>query len=375
MKVSFFNSYLFFLLCFVLFSCKEQAPDLQAIPTFYPSKQRLQKGMVNKYYYHSKANKSYDTGTDIRYISYQLDKENLLINNTYNPGFELTTARILQLDNFTLSLKEERNYFRGKLLETEVIEPTFLSISEASNINEKRETYDWGTVHFKNQQKQARDTVILNRPAKIFEGNRFINSFYEEEPHLDTLKYKYVYAKDIGLWSTNFEDKNGKYWMELVEQMPLEKFKQLADHGRHRIAYIDPEKTLDNNREFKICNDDIVDYYNNDIGVQPILVGGKSTMHKILAERLDVNKLFAESGYLTFRFVINCDGVAGRFTTEQTDLDFQPKAFNSETVTHFYEIMKEIKGWRKTIIRKESRDAYAYVTFKLKDGEIIELLP
>lgn len=375
MKVLFFNSILFLLLCISLFSCREQAPDLQAIPTFYPSKQRLQKGMVNKYYYHTKANKSYDTATDIRYISYQLDNENLLVNNNYNPGFELMTSRILQFDKPSLSLKEELNYFRGKLLETEIINPIFLSIAESPNMYEKREIYNWGTVHIKNQQKPAKDTTILNQPAKIFEGNRFINSFYDDESHLDTLKYQFVYAKNIGLWSINYEDENGKYWMELVEQMPLAKFNQLADHGRHRIAYINPEKTLDNNPAFKICDDDIVDYYNNDIGVQPILVGGKATMNKILAERLDVNKLFTESGYLTFRFVINCDGVAGRFTTEQTDLDFQPKTFNRETITHFYEIIKDIKGWRKTIIRKESRDAYAYITFKLKDGEIIELLP
>ena len=174
---------------------------------------------------------------------------------------------------------------------------------------------------------------------------------------------------------TYFESKTGKNWTELVEQIPIEQFQKMANHGRHRLAYIDPEKTMDEATDFKICNERIADYYNHDIGHFPILKGGKNAMQKLLNTQLDKTKLFKESGYLTFRFVVNCEGVAGRFITEQTDLDFQGKTFNPETVSHLYEIVKNIKDWRTTMIRKEARDAYAYITFKLNDGEIIELLP
>jgi len=375
MKFRFFKHFLFLLYGLIFVACQEKVPDLQAISTFYPNSKRLNKGIVNKYYFHSKANKSYDTATDIRYISYRQKEDKAIQNNIYNPGYEPMNARNLIFKKDALLLKEELNYERGKVIKTQILDSTFLSFEEDAQLNEKRKIYDWGEVFFKDQQQIPRDTTILNQPAKIFVGKRFINSSYDGNSYYDTLNYKFIYAKDIGLWSSNYEDKNGKFWMELIEQIPIANFNKMVNHGRHRIAYIDPTKTLDNNPDFKICHQDVADYYNHEKGHQPILRGGKSAMNKILAERVDDNKLFTESGYLTLRFVINCEGEAGRFTTEQTDLAFQAKVFNQETVDHFYDIIKDIKDWRKTIIRDEPRDAYAYITFKLKDGKVIELLP
>ncbi len=72
---------------------------------------------------------------------------------------------------------------------------------------------------------------------------------------------------------------------------------------------------------------------------------------------------------------MNCKGEAGRFVTEQADLDFQPKEFNPATVAHCCELLKGLKDWDATHINKETIDAVFYFTFKLRSGVLKDILP
>lgn len=373
MKTTF---YLLTLFIFSLLTCQNKAPDLQAIETYFPAESVLKKGIVNKYYFHTKVAESHDIKTNIDYRLLQLKDNHQLIGTSYNPGFEPTNIKHFTFEGSQLILLSDLQYGRFDTITFKIDKSVFLNTKgESDSYIKSRKYSDGGERTFRWKQKEVRDTLILDKIAKIFAGDLILTTNFEGKSWLDTVNYQSIYVENIGLFSAFNEDKNGKNWTELVEQIPYDKFQKMANHGRHRIAYIDPQKTMDDVTSFKICNEDIVDYYNHDLGHFPILKGGKNAMQKILDTQLDKTKLFKESGYLTFRFVVNCEGVAGRFIREQTDLNFQKKIFNAETVEHFYGIIKDIKDWRTTMIRKEARDAYAYITFKLNDGEIIELLP
>jgi hypothetical protein len=164
--------------------------------------------------------------------------------------------------------------------------------------------------------------------------------------------------------------------LELIEQIPFKEFQQRANHGVKRVGYIDPRSVLDQGSDFKLCDKQVkvADYYNGQ-DKRAQYVGGKKAIWELVNQHLDKSKLFNESGYLTLRFIVNCEGEAGWFTMEEADLDFQPKRFHTETIQHFFEILYQHPNWKPCIIREEARDAYTYITFKLKDGEIIEILP
>ncbi|MEM1121869.1 MAG: hypothetical protein AAGJ18_15565 [Bacteroidota bacterium] len=370
--------YLFYLfLLLVSFNaCRESPPDWATIMAYFPAEKVLTSGVTNKYYYHSKPKKSYDTDTDIRYINYQLNEAGALLQSNFNAGYELTNFRKLEVESQQLAIAKEDFYLQNKVVPIQTLQNTYLSLADKDSINQQIRTYQWGTASLVSVPRATRDTIILGKPAKIFAGDRFITVSYNNTTRLDTTFYEYIYAADIGLWSAQFIDKNGRNWMELVEQISQKEFEQAKNHGKHRVAYIDPNNTLDDATNFKVCDDQrIADYYNNTKGVQPIRKNGKSALQKILAKKLDKSKLQSASGYLTFRFVVNCEGQAGRFTTEQTSLDFEKTTFDPALIDHLYENVRSLDDWRLTIIRDKPRDAYTYLTFKLKDGKIIELLP
>ena len=106
-----------------------------------------------------------------------------------------------------------------------------------------------------------------------------------------------------------------------------------------------------------------------------LVVGGKGGLWEMVENNLDPSLLKGQDGYFTFRFVVNCKGEAGRFTTEESDLKYNKKEFSSELRNHFLEMLLGVPQWESLTINGEPRDAYVYVTFKIKDDEIIEILP
>jgi hypothetical protein len=138
----------------------------------------------------------------------------------------------------------------------------------------------------------------------------------------------------------------------------------------HDIGYIDPATAL-GDKEFKTCSDRIYEYYN----FEPYAgyKYGKRALRDSIAKKYSA--IGNESGYLTFRFVVNCKGSAGRYQIIENDLDLKPKKFNKELVSHLFSITQQFKEWQPAIWENESRDYNIYLTYKLRDSKIIEILP
>jgi len=138
----------------------------------------------------------------------------------------------------------------------------------------------------------------------------------------------------------------------------------------HDIGHIDPETAL-GDKDFKTCKDEIYEYYNSepDGGYKY----GKKALRDTVLRKYSSNG--NESGYLTFRFVVNCQGKAGRYITISNNLEMIPKQFDKELVSQLFAITQDLNEWRPVILENESRDYYMYITYKMLDGKIIEILP
>ena len=157
--------------------------------------------------------------------------------------------------------------------------------------------------------------------------------------------------------------------------MSVSEFASRASHGEHRVAWIDPNSTMSDDSDFRICGHElkIVDYYwsSPDAGY----LYGKRAMLDTIHSNLDNLKLFKQSGRLVFRFVVNCDGEPGRFIVRGYDLNYQRMEFQKETVDHLFSIMQKLEKWKPVLFGEELQDAYFYITFNIEDGEITNILP
>lgn len=81
-------------------------------------------------------------------------------------------------------------------------------------------------------------------------------------------------------------------------------------------------------------------------------------------------------GYVTIRFVVNCQRKTGRFRIQQMDTAYQEKKFNEALIADLLTRTKKLDGW---LIAKNERgeavDYYQYLTFKIERGKLTEIMP
>lgn len=339
----------------------------------------LDEGVVNKYYEHFYPSEtSRKTRTNISYALTQKRSENRFSVHWYNAGFQPTELNEFRIEDGIVFLDSSISFYGFSNLDTmisEIRSPLYEDWNSSKselNLLELMD-FDGDKYEVERVQTKAFDSIILDRPARVFIGDRNLTSLRRDT----TFHYKYAvtYVKGLGLFNSLSTRPSGRSVTELIEQMPLSAFRMLSRHDKKRVAYIDPINTLDDALYFEVCGHEngIVDYYNSSPDVR--YADGKGEMKKIIRERLVREKLQGQSGYLTFRFVVNCKGEAGRFVMEQSDLNYQKKRFPRETIDHLYEITYDLKRWQPAIIRDEKQDAYVYLTYKLQNGVVTDVLP
>lgn len=137
------------------------------------------------------------------------------------------------------------------------------------------------------------------------------------------------------------------------------------------VGDIAPDKVLDD-PAFKVCNEDeIFQYYNFGKGLQY-----KGEKPQIVEHfKTFVSQTEKQSGYITIRFVVNCNGSAGRFRIQQMGTDYLEIKFLPETVDQLLTLTEQLDGWMIGEYNGTVRDYYQYLTFKIQDGQLTEIMP
>lgn len=143
------------------------------------------------------------------------------------------------------------------------------------------------------------------------------------------------------------------------------------DPFKHSAHYIDPDSAL-LNEGFIVCNENrIAQYYNTPELPYP---NGKNNFRNYI-NKTYVNQNYTDSGYLNIRFIINCEGDVGRFIVHENSLDLEPKSFNEDLKNQLFKLTSEIEGWKPIVLYESTRDSYMYVSYRIEDGEITEIIP
>lgn len=376
MRQYFSPLHIFYTCLLSIASCSAPVPNYDLAGPYMPPEEQLRAGIVNKYYLHYQSEDGYERSTDIVYYRYEWLPSDRLLVTTYNPGFQEYTERELAIQGPQWMIQRNRAFWRGEEYETELIEPLFLDW-EAPNAHYTTYTkYERNREYRELEQQAVTDTIVDERMAKKLSWSRRLT--YERDGE-DTTSYDAtiheVYAAGMGLWGKAYDFGNGIGQLVLVEQMSVAEFERRAVRAPKRVAYIDPDEVLDRYAYFSPCGDPdrIYDYYNGrvDAGFK----GGKRSLERALEGKLDAGILFGESGYLTLRFVINCEGRVGWFKVEEADLNYQLTSFRRETIQHVFDVIQDLSPWQPGIINGEVADTYAYITLKLNNGNLVEILP
>jgi hypothetical protein len=81
-----------------------------------------------------------------------------------------------------------------------------------------------------------------------------------------------------------------------------------------------------------------------------------------------------QSGWLTIRFVINTDSLAGRFRVLEIDSNYRSYHFDAGIVSCLLNTVKTCR-WYPARYRGRIYDTYQYVSFHLEQGRIADILP
>lgn len=140
------------------------------------------------------------------------------------------------------------------------------------------------------------------------------------------------------------------------------------------VGDIEQNEQIDES-EFKVCNGDnkVLQYFN--LGEGPIYSGEKSKILSTFKSKYQPLRDKSQNGLIRIRFIVNCEGKAGRFRVMQSDYDYQKKDFNKEIVSQLLNITKEIENWEVLKRNEVPVDYYMYLIFKITDGQLTEILP
>lgn len=178
----------------------------------------------------------------------------------------------------------------------------------------------------------------------------FMNSLFEIKKVLSVL----VYLILLSCSETKSESKTEtKYFSDLGE-IPFD------------------EKLDDFN--FKVCHEDITFPFNFG-GVGLIYEGEKKELVKTFLDNYQSSELKGQNGFITIRFIINCEGKTGRFRVVEMDFNLKPKTFDKTISSQILNITKSLNGWVPYEYKGKAYDYQQYLTFKLEDGQLIDILP
>ncbi len=124
---------------------------------------------------------------------------------------------------------------------------------------------------------------------------------------------------------------------------------------------------------FTVCRENYIPQY---YSIQSGFEGEKPALEAFFrANFVKNNKHKGEDGYITIRFIVNCQGNTGRFRMQEMDPDLHPKQFPKALSGQLSALVKSLQGWKPGQHNGMALDYYQYLTFKIKDGNIVEILP
>lgn len=83
------------------------------------------------------------------------------------------------------------------------------------------------------------------------------------------------------------------------------------------------------------------------------------------------------TGFVKISFQVNCRGETGNYTMDRYTLDYKRNPLGAKVSEQFLHLTKELKDWIPARDEEtgEQIDSHKFFMFKLKNGELVDVLP
>ena len=133
--------------------------------------------------------------------------------------------------------------------------------------------------------------------------------------------------------------------------------------------------SLTDDKNFKVCKvykNGIPQYY--EVGTS--YEGGLKSIKEHFSKSFHLTTIHKnQTGYLTIRFIVNCEGQTGWYRFMETDLDFNRYTFDPALKTEVLAITKTLNKWKPGYYEYKPCDSYKFLIFKIVNGKIEDILP
>ena len=135
------------------------------------------------------------------------------------------------------------------------------------------------------------------------------------------------------------------------------------------IAY---DSSIDDS-SFIVCNEDrIFQYYS----VGTSYIGERKALREEVFTELENKNLKLEnkSGYITFRFIVNCKNQTGRYRIKQVDNNFSKTTFKISEIEKLKSALMKLQNWNIGVLKNGTPvDSYYQINFKIENGNIKDI--
>lgn len=138
------------------------------------------------------------------------------------------------------------------------------------------------------------------------------------------------------------------------------------------IGYIDQEKALLNNK-YELCYEGGI-YHTYSSAALKAYTGSKKQFRETLNSEFNKNN-YTDSGYLNFRFLVNCEGNAGWFEIIEMNLDLEETPLNKAMVDELFEFTSNPKHWDTIVYKEAPQNYYMYISYRIENGKVTEIIP
>lgn len=141
---------------------------------------------------------------------------------------------------------------------------------------------------------------------------------------------------------------------------------------KNYIGYIDQENALLNDAH-KLCDQGNLYYTYNGAGLKAYSNNKKKFRERLAQQYKPEN--FSDSGYLNYRFLVNCDGNPGWFEIIQMDLNLKEKQLDPNMVKALLTFTSNPENWNSLEIEDTAINYYMYVSYRIENGKVTEVIP
>lgn len=141
---------------------------------------------------------------------------------------------------------------------------------------------------------------------------------------------------------------------------------------KNYIGYINQDKALLNDT-YELCDDGAIYHTYSSAGLKAYS-GTKKQFKSALAQTYTGTD-FTDSGYLNFRFLVNCEGNAGWFEIIQMNLVLEESPLHPKMVDSLFQFTADSRNWNALEFNKGPGNYYMYVSYRIENGKVVEIIP